>query len=324
MELNKIHNLDFTKNTLEDGCANLIIVDPPYYETKGEFDFIWNSMDEYLKDVEIWARECKRLLAPNGTIFWYGHALKIAYSQIILDKYFKLENSLVWKKADCQTLKNDPKNMRRFAPVTERILMYSNEKDSTGYEMILEEFIKPKNPFSLYLKEEFKKANVTNIEISKLFPSASGGLTGCVSNWLNGDNVITEPQYLKIRSYLKNKFLRKEYEELRKEYEELRRPFYQDKLQTDVLEYSQETHITKYFDHPTKKPEGLTKVLIRTCSREKDLVFVPFAGSGTECAVAYKYNRDFIGFDISEKYCEIATKRVEEIKQVNDLQLKLF
>ena len=60
---------------------------------------------------------------------------------------------------------------------------------------------KTKNPFSKYLKEQFKKANITNKEISKLFPSKTGGLTGCVSNWLNGDNVITKEQYLKIRNF---------------------------------------------------------------------------------------------------------------------------
>jgi hypothetical protein len=49
------------------------------------------------------------------------------------------------------------------------------------------------------LRIEFENANVNNKEIAKLFPSRTGGLTGCVSNWLNGDNVITEEQYLKVR-----------------------------------------------------------------------------------------------------------------------------
>lgn len=311
LEENKVIHDNWLNNGLPDKSVNLIIADPPYFKTKGEFDFIWKSFEDYLNDVEIWAKECKRLLADNGTLLWYGHAKRIAYAQIIFDKYFSLENSLVWKKKDCQTLKISPDMMRTFAPITERILMYSNEKDSTGYEMVLEEFIKPKNPFSLYLKEEFKKAKVTNIEISKLFPSASGGLTGCVSNWLNGDNVITESQYLKIRNYLNNEFLRKEYEELRKEYEELRRPFNNfNGLQTDVLEYSQESHITKNYDHPTKKPEGLTKALIMTCSRPNDKVLIPFSGSGTEAAICQRLGRKFYAFEIEGKYVKMGNDRI--------------
>ena len=85
-EINKVHHDDFLNNGLPDKCAKLIISDPPYFEVKGDFDFIWRDREHYLQDVELWAKECKRLLADNGTLFWYGHAKKIAYSQIILDK----------------------------------------------------------------------------------------------------------------------------------------------------------------------------------------------------------------------------------------------
>lgn len=71
MEINKVLNIDFLENKLPDKCAKLIIADPPYFETKGCFDFIWSSFDEYLKDVERWEIECKRIIADNGTLLWY-------------------------------------------------------------------------------------------------------------------------------------------------------------------------------------------------------------------------------------------------------------
>lgn len=311
--INKVHLGDWTTNQLEDKSVQLIIADPPYFEVKGEFDFIWDSFDDYLKDVEKWAIECKRVLADNGTLFWYGDKKKIAYSQIIFDKYFNLENSLVWRKKDSMQYQYySPDLARSFNTHNERILMYSNEIDLTGLELINEEFIKPRNPFSKYLKEEFKKANITNKQISKLFPSKTGGLTGCVSNWLNGDNVITKEQYLKIRDFLNNEYLRKEYEYLRKEYEDKRRYFYNPNKLEEVLEFSQESHITRKYNHDTKKPETLTRALIQTCSRKGDLVLVPFAGSGTECAMAAKEGREFIGFDIEPKYVEMANARCSE------------
>jgi site-specific DNA-methyltransferase (adenine-specific) len=69
MEVNKIHNINFLDNTLPDKCANLIIADPPYFEVKGAFDFIWSDMKAYLQDVEKWSLDSKRLLADNGTLF---------------------------------------------------------------------------------------------------------------------------------------------------------------------------------------------------------------------------------------------------------------
>lgn len=96
-----------------------------------------------------------------------------------------------------------------------------------------------------------------------------------------------------------------------KTYEELRRPFYNPFKHEEVLEFSQEGHITRQYDHDTKKPETLTRALILTCSRPNDLIVVPFAGSGTECAMAAKEGRRFIGFDIEKKYVDMSNKRCD-------------
>ena len=77
--------------TQPDNAFDLIVVDPPYFEVKGEFDFAWSSFESYLADVEMWAKELARILKDNGSLLWWGHAKKIAYSQIILDKYLNIE-----------------------------------------------------------------------------------------------------------------------------------------------------------------------------------------------------------------------------------------
>ena len=312
MELNKVHNIDFLNNTLPDKCANLIIADPPYYKVKGDFDFIWKTFDDYLADVEKWAIECKRLLKDNGTLFWYGDAKNIAYAQIIFDKHFNLLNSIVWENTNQakQSMIN-VEGYNSFPPLTERILMYEQVGDKTGGEIVFEEFLKPNNPFSKYLKIEFKNAKVTRKEISKLFPSRTGGLTGCVSNWLNGDNVITEEQYLKIREYLNNKYLLKPYEEIKAEYEEKRRPFNNIHKIGDVIRLP--NYETSNYEHDTIKPEKLTRMLITTCARKEDTVIVPFAGSGTECAMSVKENCNFYAFEITKKHADMSNKRVSKI-----------
>lgn len=63
-------------------------------------------------------------------------------------------------------------------------------------------------------------------------------------------------------------------------------------------------------DHPTQKPEKLYAKLILASSREGDVVFDPFMGSGTAPVVAKKLGRNFIGVEINEEYCLWAAKRL--------------
>ena len=320
MKENKIHNIDFLKNTLPDKCANLIIADPPYFEVKGEFDFIWGSFEEYLQDVEKWAIECKRILADNGTLFWWGDAKKIAYSQIVLDKYFNLLNSIVWENTnDHKQQIRFNEGLRTFAPLTERVLMYSNETyNLTQCVCHIRD----------YIRAEIKKAKgkIVLKHVNEALGAATNGggvASACLSLDKAAPTMLTKEMYEKLQNwcypYLRKEYeeLRKEYEELRKEYEELRRPFNNALHLGDVIRLP--NYETSNYDHDTIKPEKLTRMLISTCSRKNDLVIVPFAGSGTECAMSVKEKRRFVGFEISAKYSEMANKRVDNIMRTPTL-----
>ena len=312
-DLNRVHHADFLDNNLPDKCANLIIADPPYFEVKGEFDFKWKSFDDYLKDVEKWAIECKRLLADNGTLFWYGHAKNIAYAQIIFDKHFNLINNLVWDKGSFMGLE-ESEGLRSFAPCTERILMYgSKAQDTTGLKEVEMEYVAPRNPFALELKKARLKKGVSINQVAeygKFYGNVNHG--GAVTNWERGYNVPQKEQWQILCDNLPIE--RKEYEELRKEYEELRRPFANYFKLQEIFRFSNEAQKTgAKYDHDTVKPETLTRALILTCSRENDLVVIPFAGSGTECAMSVKENRNFVAYEITEKHVNMSNKRVRKI-----------
>lgn len=312
MDFNKIYHKDWMDNELPDKSVQLIIADPPYFEVKGEFDFTWDSFDDYLKDVEKWAIECKRVLADNGTLYWYGDAKNIAYSQIIFDKHFKILNSLVWENT------NDHKqqiryntDLRTFAPLTERLLMYSNETyNLTRCVYNIRDYIRS--------EIERAKGKIILKEINKALGTATNGggvASACLSMDKEEPAMFTKEMYQKLQVWLNNgkeyEYLRKEYEELRKEYEELRRPFNNQRFYGDVIRMP--NYETGNYAHDTVKPERLTRELILISSRPNDLVLVPFAGSGTECAMAQKEGRKFIGFDINPKYVEIANTRVNLI-----------
>ena len=318
---NQIYNIDFMDNDLPDGCANLIIADPPYFEIKGDFDFAWDSFEDYLKDVEKWAIECKRLLAENGTLFWYGDDKRIANAQIIFDKHFNLLNNLVWHKGENFMGLNKSEGLRSFAPCTERILMYSSkEQDATGLQYVEKEFVAPRNPFAIELKKARKKKGVRIKDVAeygKFYGNVNHG--GAVTNWEKGYNVPLKQQWKTLCEFLpiersEYEELRSEYEELRSEYEELRRPFDNFLNANEVLRFNNESAMHTQYSHPTRKPEKLTRALILTASRPNDLVLVPFAGSGTECAASLLESRRFIGYEIDQKYFDIANKRIDHAR----------
>jgi DNA modification methylase len=305
MEVNKIYHDDWMNNQLPDKSVQLIIADPPYFETKGEFDFVWNTFDDYLKDVERWAIECKRLLAENGTLYWFGGSKRIAYTQIIFDKYFGLVNNIVWEKAEADGLfgSTGSEQLRSYPNSTERILMYSNDVYNLTQCV-----------YSIrdYIRAEIERARGKIIlkEVNEALGTATNGggvASACLSLDKAEPAMFTKEMYQKLQVWLNGG---KEYEYLRKEYEELRRPFENITKSTEILKVRFKP---SEYDHPTVKPEMLARLLILTSSRKNDLVLVPFAGSGTECAMAVKEGRKTIGFEITEKHAKMSNDRVQNI-----------
>jgi len=66
--------------------------------------------------------------------------------------------------------------------------------------------------------------------------------------------------------------------------------------------------------HPTQKPVALMEYLIKTYTNENETVLDFTMGSGTTGVACKNLNRDFIGIELDEKYCEIAKKRLEDNK----------
>jgi len=73
---------------------------------------------------------------------------------------------------------------------------------------------------------------------------------------------------------------------------------------------TQTTQITKANFH-----KDLPKLCIGLLSFEGDLIYDPFMGSGTVGCVCVLEKRNYIGSEISPKYCKIAEKRIEEHKK---------
>lgn len=94
--------------------------------------------------------------------------------------------------------------------------------------------------------------------------------------------------------------------------------------QLEIQEFGIRTNIWRYgtgkgksskdeiaFQHPAIFPEQLAEDHIISWSNECDIVLDIFMGSGTTAKMAKINKRNWIGFEISEKYVEIANKRLE-------------
>ena len=75
----------------------------------------------------------------------------------------------------------------------------------------------------------------------------------------------------------------------------------------------QSNETSEEFGHTCTKPINTWKrILARGSVKESDTILDPFLGSGTTLVAAKQLNRNAVGIEISQEYCEIAKKRLEQ------------
>lgn len=78
-----------------------------------------------------------------------------------------------------------------------------------------------------------------------------------------------------------------------------------------------------YGKHPTQKPIRLLKRMILSSTKEGDMVFTPFGGSGSECVAAKLCGRKYCGFELNTEYYNISLERLKHCKR-EDVQISMF
>ena len=72
--------------------------------------------------------------------------------------------------------------------------------------------------------------------------------------------------------------------------------------------------------HPTQKPEVLIKKILLDYTKQNDIIFDGFMGSGTTAIACLETKRRYIGCELDKGYFDIAQKRIDDYNK----QLKLF
>jgi DNA modification methylase len=184
---------------IEPNSIDSVITDPPYgltsitkrfgkedsaecqYGKDGSFarlsrGFMGKEWDgsgiEY--NIETW-QKCYEVLKPGGYLLAFGgsrtfHRIACA----IEDAGFEIRDTIMWLYGS-----GFPKSMDISKQIDKR------GGESTSW-------------FGEYLKNTLKEKNMTYSDLAKHFLSKTGGITGCVHNWVEGKNMPTIEQFNKI------------------------------------------------------------------------------------------------------------------------------
>ena len=157
---------------MADNSVDSIITDPPY-----GLSFMGKKWDYDVPSEEIW-KECLRVLKPGGTaLIFAGSRTQHRMAVRVEDAGFMLKDTIMWVYGT---------GFPKAADISKQI-------DKRGGKNI--------SWFGKWLKDWRKDNNITQKSVSVLFPSKTGGLTGCVANWELGLNIPTIEQFNTICSH---------------------------------------------------------------------------------------------------------------------------
>lgn len=306
---------------MADKSVDAVVTDPPYFRVKDEpWDRQWDTRDGFLAWMGQLCEQWQRILKPNGSLYVFASPQMAWHVEGVIRQRFNVLSAIRWNKPAFSTKAEmfDKDTMRAPFPASENIVFAEQGNADEIADAIAgfsdAETNLKRRIFGDYLAAEFDRAGASRKRIAALFPSITGGLTGCVSNWVLGLNVPTPEQYETMRVYLNSlncaEYLRQEYEELRQEYEELRRPFNAtpDAPYTDVWTFATVGAYTG--KHPCEKPLALMEHMVRLSTRPGAVVLDCFAGSGVTGEACAKLGRNFIGMEASRLWHSKATRRV--------------
>ena len=98
-------------------------------------------------------------------------------------------------------------------------------------------------------------------------------------------------------------------------------PWHSDRKQRTVMEFDRPS---KSAEHPTMKPLELISYLIGNSSRQRQIVFDAFLGSGSTLISCEKLWRACRGIELDPKYSDVEVKRWVIYMQDNDLDFEVW
>ena len=155
---------------MPDCSVDAVVTDPPY-----GLSFMGKKWDYDVPGVEVWA-ECLRVLKPGGHLLAFaGTRTQHRMAVRIEDAGFEIRDMIAWVYGS-----GFPKS-----------LDVSKAIDKRGGAQVAW--------FGPWFRKWREQNGVSQKQVAALFPSKTGGLTGCVANWELSFNMPTPEQFNLIR-----------------------------------------------------------------------------------------------------------------------------
>lgn len=289
---------------IPDHRIALILTDPPYHSTKkhnivGDTSFSKDS--EYIDWMKKYAKEWKRVLKHNGSVFCFCSSVMSAQLQVMFSEYFNVLSKIVWTKPNApgydgwkQKMKKE--SLRQWYPHSERIIFLENATEGNLF----------KSYFGGQLTAWRKSVKMSTIKLAEL-TGAYGKVNhgGAVANWEAGRNIPSKEQFEKLKVALSEAGVPNI-----PDYEDVIRPFNVNKdiEFTDIWTFE---NVRQYKGkHPAEKPIDLLEHAIKATTYEGDIVLDCFAGSASTGVAAMNLGRKSILFEIDSEWCNYGTNNL--------------
>ena len=299
IELNKVYNkdcLEFMKE-IPDEYIDLIIADPPYFGVvKDEWDNQWKNDYNKFKDwIEKIIIEFERILKVSGSVYFYGWFLNMLPLYDVINKYFFIRQNITIHKGIKSIAGRTSNKLKMFPTATEYIWILTKQ-DTVGRLKNGNSII---DPIHNCLQEGVKPFKLKMKDINKLWGHPeNSGIAGHYFRDKSQPAFITEEKYNQLINYgCKFKYT---YNQLKEMYESNRIKFNLPQGVTDVWEI--DFYKDERWGHSTQKPLELCDRIIKASSDEGDLVYIPFAGSGSEIIACIKNKRNYMATEINNDY----------------------
>ncbi len=311
--------------------VDLVVTSPPYFQQR-EYDGggIGNEKrpDDYISALMDVFRQCVRIIKPTGSII-FNIGDKYENSSLLLMPYrfavaatqqcdVALVNSVTWVKAN-----PTPRQFRRrLVSSTEPFFHFVKTQN---YQYFIDEFLKPLDTEKANghngTGENVGKKYFSLIEQSKLTVKqkemARTALEEVIEEVKNSE---IQGFRMKIRGIHSEPFGGQEGGrkiQLDKNGFTIIR-IYGNPMKRDVITTPVES--LKGCPHPAIYPVQIVEEFLHLLTKPGNVVVDPFVGSGSTAVAASKHQRNYIGFDISEEYCEYARERLSNVRH----QLRLL
>lgn len=340
-----LHNADCIQvtNSLPNNSVDMVLADPPYFQVKRDkWDNQWRDTADYLAWLDDVLAGLWRVIKPNGSLYLFCGPRLASDTELLVRQRMNVLNHIVWAKPSGPWKRQNKESLRQFFPATERIIFaehYGSEgfaKGETGYGIKCQELKRDVfAPIIDYFINARNSLGITAAEIN----TATG--TQMSNHWFGRSQwaLPSEKNYLALQQLFQRKAAEREeqnplsepiaalrqhysalsetydgltaqYDALRQQYMNLRRFFKvtADIPYTDVWTFPPVAWYPG--KHPCEKPAEIIDHMLLASSREGDVIYDPFMGSGSTLKRCIANNRKGIGVEVEE---ERFLQTVEEI-----------